>query len=345
MPNCKNLFAIDTHTLGEPTRIIVDGFPEVDGASMMEKKLNLQRNYDHLRRAIIDEPRGHKNMFGAIIMNPTRSEADLGVVFMDSGGYLNMCGHGSIGVATAAVARGFVPVTEPYTEVTLETPAGLIHTKVKVNQGRAKETSIVNVPSFLYRKDLNIHIPEIGEIQLDIAFGGNFFALVNVRNIGIPLHPNYLNRFTEAGAAIRKAVNEQVRIEHPLLPDIHSVDLVEFYQNKPDAMRNVVVFDDNQVDRSPCGTGTSAKIAALCARKELLPGELFISESIMGTKFIGRALKYAHVGDYPAVIPEITGRAYITGENKFLFDDEDPFEYGFSLAEGHERRGIIEQRL
>ncbi|RYL88500.1 proline racemase [Sporolactobacillus sp. THM7-4] len=343
MPSCKNLFAIDSHTLGEPTRIIVDGFPEVDGASMMEKKLNLQRDYDYLRRAVIDEPRGHKNMFGAIIMNPTRSEADLGVVFMDSGGYLNMCGHGSIGVATTAVARGLVPVTEPYTEVTLEAPAGLIHTRVKVEQGRVKETSIVNVPSFLYRKDMNIQIPETGEIQLDIAFGGNFFALVNVRSIGIPLHPKYLNRLMEAGAAIRKAVNEQVQIQHPLLPDIHSVDLVEFYENKPGAMRNVVVFGDNQVDRSPCGTGTSAKIATLCARKELMPGEPFISESITGTQFIGKALKNTRVGDYPAVIPEITGRAYITGENRFLFDDEDPFEYGFTLADGYEGRSVVER--
>lgn len=347
MENCKSLFAIDSHTLGEPTRIIVSGFPEVDGGSMMEKKRKLQKNYDHLRRAIIDEPRGHRNMFGAILMKPTRREADLGVVFMDSGGYLNMCGHGSIGVATVAVARGLVPVTEPYTHVVLESPAGLIHTKVKVERGKVKETTIVNVPSFLFQKDAEITIPGWGTIKLDIAFGGNFFALVDTRELGIPIDQSCLNQFIETGAAVRAAVNQQVQAVHPILGDICSVDLVEFFQTDQEAktMKNVVVFGDNQVDRSPCGTGTSAKIASLCARKKLMIGESFVSESITGTKFTGRAVRRTMVGNYAAIIPEITGRAYLTGENKLLFDHEDPFEFGFSLQETQGRSDRVESGL
>ncbi|MCO7127601.1 proline racemase family protein [Sporolactobacillus shoreicorticis] len=347
MERCESLLAIDSHTLGEPTRIIVEGFPEADGATMMEKKLNLQKNYDHLRRAVIDEPRGHRNMFGAIIMKPTHKDADLGVVFMDSGGYLNMCGHGSIGVATVAVARRLVPVTEPYTSVCLESPAGLIRTRVRVEHGKVKETTIVNVPSFLYRKAVDIHVPGWGTIQADIAFGGNFFALVDSRKMGLPLQMSGLNQLIQAGAAIRKAVNQQVHIFHPLLPDIRSVDLVEFYQTDlmAKAMKNIVVFGDNQVDRSPCGTGTSAKIASLYAQQKLIIDEPFISESITGTKFIGRALKVTTVGSYPAIIPEITGRAYLTGENKLIFDHEDPFEYGFNLADGQRRSDYVERKI
>ncbi|WP_353948429.1 proline racemase family protein [Sporolactobacillus sp. Y61] len=335
----KSLFAIDSHTMGEPTRIILEGFPKVDGETMMEKKNYLKKYYDHLRCAVINEPRGHKDMFGAVLLMPTRREADLGVVFLDGGGYLNMCGHGSMGVATVAVDRGLVPVTEPFTYVTLEAPAGLIHTKVKVENGRAKEVSIINVPAFLYRSDVDIHVPKLGKIQLDIAFGGNFFALVDAEKMGISLVRDDLNKLLEEGIAIRNAVNRQVKIRHPLLPDIHSVDLVEFYgpaQSADATMRNVVVFGEKQVDRSPCGTGTSAKIAQLFAKGKLKIGEYLVNESITGTRFKGCALKETTVKDYPAVIPEITGRAYVTGENRLLFDDQDPFEYGLTSIVGRE---------
>ncbi|QAA21469.1 proline racemase family protein [Sporolactobacillus terrae] len=333
MADDQSLFIIDSHTMGEPTRIIVNGFPEVDGNTIMEKKICLQKNYDHLRRAIINEPRGHRNMFGALLMKPIHKEADLAVIFMDGGGYLNMCGHGSIGVATIAVIRGLVPVTEPYTHVALETPAGLIRTRVKVENGRVKEACMINVPAFLYRKDVAIQVPKWGEIRVDVAFGGNFFALVNAENLGIALIPENLNRLLQIGVDIRESVNQQTVIQHPLLSDIHSVDLVEFFEplHDPRTIRNTVVFGKRQVDRSPCGTGTSAKIASLCARGELKLGEDFVCESIMGTRFTGHALGKTAVGDYPAVIPEITGRAYVTGESRLIFDDEDPFEFGFAL--------------
>lgn len=335
MTGRTSLYAIDSHTMGEPTRIILEGFPEVGGNTIMEKKINLQKNYDYIRRAVINEPRGHRDMFGAVILTPTQSEADLGVVFMDGGGYLNMCGHGSIGAATVAVDQKLVPVVEPYTEVTLEAPAGLIHTRVKVENGKAREVSIVNVPAFLYKKGAVVAVPQLGEVTLDIAFGGNFFALVDVRKLGSDLNPQNLDFLVDAGIAIRDAVNAQIPVQHPLLTDIRSVDLVEFYgpaQSEGAMMRNIVVFGERQVDRSPCGTGTSAKLASLYACGEIKLGEDFIYESIMGTRFRGRALRETTVGEFPAIVPEITGSAYVTGRNTLILDDDDPFEYGFELV-------------
>ena len=334
MTNRKSLYVIDSHTMGEPTRIILDGFPEVSGNTMMEKKINLQNNFDYIRQAIVNEPRGHSDMFGAVIMKSTRQDADLGVIFMDGGGYLNMCGHGSIGAATVAVEQKLVPVEEPFTNVTLDAPAGLIHTRVRVVNGRAKEVSIVNVSAFLYLQDVEVNVPLLGSLKLDIAFGGNFFALVNSEDLQIDIIPQNLDRLVAAGIAIRDAVNKQIHVQHPTIADIHSVDLVEFYgpaRTEGAMLRNVVIFGKKQVDRSPCGTGTSAKVAALYAKGKLKLGEDFIYESIMGTKFKGRVLKETTVGNYKAVIPEITGRAYVTGINTLVFDDEDPFQDGFAL--------------
>ncbi|MFX3616538.1 MAG: proline racemase family protein [Sporolactobacillus sp.] len=334
MAGDQKFFAIDTHTMGEPTRVILNGFPLIPGTSMMEKKIYLQKNFDYIRQTLVNEPRGHRDMFGAVILAPTCPGADIGVIFMDGGGYLNMCGHGSIGVATVAVERGLIPVIEPYTDVVLETPSGLIHTRVKVEKGRVKEVSIVNVPAFLYRKDQRVAVSGLGEIKLDIAFGGNFFALVNAEQIDVAIETKNLGSLLRYGLAIREAVNQQIAVSHPILADIHTVDLVEFFgpaQSPAASLRNVVVFGKEQMDRSPCGTGTSAKLATLYARGQLKLNEDFVYESIMGTRFRGRALRETRVGRYPAIIPEITGQAFIIGENRLVIDEEDPLKFGFLL--------------
>lgn len=328
--------AIDSHTMGEPTRVIYDGFPPLEGASMMERKHCLERNFDHFRRALMLEPRGHRDMFGALLTDPISPEADLGVIFMDSGGYLNMCGHGSIGSATVAVETGLVPVTEPYTQVVLETPAGLVRASVRVENGRALEASILNVPSFLYRENLTLEVPPYGTVSFDISFGGSFFALVDSASIGIPLTLDNLGRLTRFGVALRDAINRSIPVHHPYL-DIHTVDLVEIYgpADRPEADRkNVVIFGDAQADRSPCGTGTSAKLAALCAKGMLSPGEKFIYESITGSLFRGEVAGNTQAGEYQAVIPRITGSAYITGFNQWVLDPTDPLREGFLMGRG-----------
>ena len=326
---------IDSHTMGEPTRIIYDGIPEPSGRTMMEKKQYMQEHYDFLRAALMLEPRGHRDMFGAMLTEPVNEETDVGVIYLNSGGYLNMCGHGSIGVASMLVDTKMVDVHEPYTEVVLDSPSGLIRTKVHVVNGKAADVSIYNVPSFLYRKNLKTET-EWGTVTYDISFGGSFFALVDADRIGLVLDPSHMEEITRLGMELLEKINASVEIRHPTL-DITTVDLVEFYTRKADSgasMKNCVIFGDAQADRSPCGTGTSAKLATLYARGELGLHEEFIYESITGSKFRGEAVEETEVGGYRAIIPKITGSAYITGMNSWIIDPDDPLRYGFLLDSG-----------
>ncbi|WMJ88185.1 proline racemase family protein [Anaerocolumna sp. MB42-C2] len=322
---------VDSHTMGEPTRIVTKGFPELLGDTMIERKKYLEEHFDHYRTALMLEPRGHKDMFGAVLTEPISKEADLGVIFMDTGGYLNMCGHGSIGSSTVAVETGLVKVTEPYTDVVLEAPAGLIHARVKVENGRAIETSILNVPSFLYQSDVEVPIDGYGKINLDISFGGSFFAMVDAEKMGLSVGTENIEEITVLGMKILKKINDTVIVKHPYL-DINTVDLVEFYcrtANPSANKKNVVIFGDRQVDRSPCGTGTSAKLALLYAKGQIKIGEEFIYESITGSMFKGIIMKESLVGGYKGVIPQITGSAYITGFNRWVIDETDPLKNGF----------------
>ena len=330
----KSLYAIDSHTMGEPNRTIIDGLPPIPGKTMVEKKAYLETNLDHIRTAVMHEPRGHNDMFGSIITTPTVPEADLGIIFMDGGGYLNMCGHGTIGAATIAVENNMVKVTEPVTEIVLEAPAGLVKAKVKVENGKAKEVSIINVPSFLYKKDVQVELPDVGKVTFDISFGGSFFAIVKDSELKVSIEPANTNIIIERAMKLRDIINKEIKIEHPIKKHIKTVDLIEIYgepKSEDADYQNVVVFGSGQADRSPCGTGTSAKIATLYARGELGINEPFIYESIIGTKFKGRVLEETKVGEFDAIIPEITGSAYITGFNKLVIDDEDPVKYGFLL--------------
>lgn len=331
----KGLHAVDSHTMGEPTRIVIGGIPQIPGKSMPDKKQYLVDHMDYIRTAIMHEPRGHNDMFGSIITGTTMDEADFGIIFMDGGGYLNMCGHGSIGAATVAVETGIVPMVEPVTNVNMEAPAGLIKAKVKVENKKVKEVSIVNVPAFLYKKDLTVHIPSLGkDVKFDISFGGSFFAIVPAKELGIAVDIKNVDELKKVALEMRDIINRDIEIQHPTLSHIKTVDLVEIYDapTHPEATyKNVVIFGEGQVDRSPCGTGTSAKMATLHAKGELKVGEKFVYESIIGTLFKGEILEETKVADYDAVIPQITGAAYITGFNHFVIDEEDPVKYGFTV--------------
>ena len=330
----KTIEAIDTHTMGQPTRIVRGGIINIRGETMAEKKQYLIEKMDHVRCSLMHEPRGHSNMFGAIYTRPCHPEADFGMIFMDAGGYLNMCGHGSIGAVTASIATGAIEAAELYNEVKIDTPAGLIRTKAKVHDGIVEEVSIYNVPSFLYKQDVEVDVPGWGVIKLDIAFGGSFFALVDFKEIGYAIKPENVMQLAKVGMEIRESINWQVEMQHPELKHINTCDLVKFYSppTHPDAhYKNAVVFGQGQVDRSPCGTGTCAKLAALYAKGEIKEGEVVVNESIIGTLFKGKIIGTCKVGEFDAIIPEITGSAYITGFNTFVFDDKDPVKDGFIL--------------
>lgn len=338
---------IDSHTEGEATRIVYDGFPDLPGDTMMDKKKYVIENYDFLRTALMLEPRGHRDMFGAILTTPVHEEADFGVIFMDSGSYLNMCGHGSIGTAAMLVETGMVTVTEPYTEVVLDAPSGVIRTKVHVVDGKAVEVSILNVPSFLYEENLSVNIEGWGDIRYDVSFGGSFFALVNAEDIGLVLEIEQIDNIIELGMKIRDKVNREIQIHHPYL-DIHTVDLVEFYSHtsNPKAnMKNCVVFGDAQADRSPCGTGTSAKLAALYHKGEIGVDDSFAYESITGSIFRGEIDRIVEIDNKASIIPRITGSAWITGLNEWIIDENDPLGNGFLLGKQEKREDKTRTRI
>lgn len=325
--------AVDTHTVGEFTRIITSGFPELVGDTMIERKNFLAKHYDKYRQALMFEPRGHHDMFGALLTDPIHEECDFGIIYMDTGDYLNMCGHGTIGAVTAIIESGLVPAVEPYTEVVLDAPAGIIRTKAEVKDGKVLNVTLTNVPSFLYKENLKTVI-DGKEITYDISFGGSFFALVDVEQLGWEVTPKNIPMLTEFGMKVIKQANEEVKLQHPEL-DITSVDLAELYCSSPTPgcdKRNVVIFGDNMADRSPCGTGTSAKLAALHARGEIAVGEPFIYESFIGSQFKGVILKETKVAEYNAVIPQVTGSAYVTGLATYVIDSDDPLKYGFQVG-------------
>jgi proline racemase len=330
----KSIHAIDSHTMGEPTRIITGGMPKIPGDTMEKKRAYLESNLDYIRTAVMHEPRGHKDMFGSILVEPISEEADYGIIFMDGGGYLKMCGHGSIGAVTAIVETGMVEVVEPVTKVVLDSPAGLIRAEVEVRNEKAGQVTLTNVPSFLYKEDLIINVKGLGDIKVDIAFGGSFFALVDVEQLNLDICASNVSEITQTAMKIRDEVNKSIIVAHPFLLDIKTVDLVEFY-GKPKTLganlQNVVIFGSGQIDRSPCGTGTSAKLATLYAKGKLKINEPFVYESITGTMFTGLVTKEVMVGEHKGIIPQIKGRAYITGFNHFIIDEEDPLKYGFIL--------------
>ncbi|HBF4557030.1 proline racemase [Clostridioides difficile] len=330
----RSIQAIDSHTAGEATRIVVGGIPNIKGNSMPEKKEYLEENLDYLRTAIMLEPRGHNDMFGSVMTQPCCPDADFGIIFMDGGGYLNMCGHGTIGAMTAAIETGVVPAVEPVTHVVMEAPAGIIRGDVTVVDGKAKEVSFLNVPAFLYKEGVEVDLPGVGTVKFDISFGGSFFAIIHASQLGLKIEPQNAGKLTELAMKLRDIINDKIEIQHPTLAHIKTVDLVEIYDEPthPEATyKNVVIFGQGQVDRSPCGTGTSAKLATLHAKGELKVGEKFVYESILGTLFKGEIVEETKVADFNAVVPKITGSAYITGFNHFVIDEEDPLKHGFIL--------------
>ncbi len=327
--------AIDTHTAGEPTRTIIGGIPHIPGESMSEKMQYFQKRYDDIRCALMYEPRGHEVMSGVVITSPCCQDADVGAIFIEVGGYLPMCGHDTIGCCTALINAGMVAVTEPVTTIRLDTPAGLVIANAVVEGQIVKEVTFQNVPAFLYKADLEVYVSGYGNVILDVAYGGNFYALLEVDQVGVQLKPTQAAELVKAAHAVRSAVNEQLRVQHPEKDFIQGVTHVEFYgpPTVPEAdAKNAVVILPGSIDRSPCGTGTSAKLAMLHAKGELEKGQEYVHESIIGTIFRAEIVDTACVGEYPAIIPQITGQAYVTGMHQFVIDPADPLRRGFLLS-------------
>lgn len=322
--------AVDTHTEGMPTRVITSGVGTLPGATMAERRRFLMTKRDDLRTLLMYEPRGHAAMSGAILQPPTRSDADMGVVFIEVSGCLPMCGHGSIGVATALVETGMIDVVEPVTTVRLDTPAGLVELRVSVHDGHATSVELRNVPAFLAVRDAAIDVPDLGRLTVDVAWGGNFYTILPADAAGLTLEPRQHDQIVATGLHIINAVNEQLSFTHPATDDKYRCHHVIF---TGPGTRSAVAIHPGWIDRSPCGTGTSARMAQLHARGKLPLRTPFTHSSLIGSTFTGELVEEVDLAGQPAVIPLVRGRAWLTGLSTYLLDPDDPFPTGFLIGE------------
>ncbi|MFJ8526702.1 proline racemase family protein [Bacillus sp. NPDC094106] len=324
---------IDTHTGGNPTRTLISGLPKLVGTTMAEKMLHMKTEYDWIRQFLMNEPRGHDVMSGALLTDPCHPEADIGVIYIETGGYLPMCGHDTIGVCTALVESGLIPVYEPVTSLKLDTPAGFVEVDISVENGKAKEVSFCNIPAFLLKR-VCVNAEGIGYIDADIAYGGNFYAIIDAKLVGLDLVPENASQIIETAIHIRNTINEKFEVIHPQYPFIKGLTHIEFYTDSTHEkanVKNTVVVPPGGIDRSPCGTGTSAKLAVLYANKKISIQEEFIHESIVGSLFKGCVLETTYVENIEAVVTKITGSAWLMGMHRFIYHEEDPLKEGFLL--------------
>lgn len=328
------IYAIDAHTAGEPLRVIVAGFPDLPGATILERRRIAKEKHDHLRTALMWEPRGHADMYGCIITPPVSPEADFGVLFLHNEGFSTMCGHGIIAVTKVALETGLLAPREPETMVKIDTPAGLVTAFAVIDRRKVTRVYFHNVPSFVVELDATVTVPGLGEVRYDLAFGGAFYAYVQAEPLGLALTPDHYRELIEAGMRIKRAVMSRRNIEHPFEPDLGFLYGTIFI-GKPLAKdahsRNVCIFAGGEVDRSPTGTGVSGRMAIHYARRDIGIGDPLIIESIIGSRFIGSVVSTTQFGAFSAVIPRVEGRAFIVGKNEFLIDPDDPLREGFIL--------------
>jgi trans-L-3-hydroxyproline dehydratase len=330
----RTIRTIDAHTGGEPLRIIVSGLPELPGDTILARRRHVMKNLDDVRRALMWEPRGHREMYGCVITPPVTGNADFGVIFLHTEGYSTMCGHGIIAVTMVAVETGLVKKQEGETVVRINSPAGLVTAHARVTDGRVRTVYFHNVPSFVVGLDQSVDVPGLGVIHYDLAFGGAFYAYVDAAEIGLACAPNDHAALVEKGMMIKRAVAASRPIVHPFEDDLSFLYGTIFIAPPAGAgvdSRNVCVFADGELDRSPTGTGVSGRMAIHYARNQIRLNQAMVIESIIGSRFIGKVVRTTTFGPYQAVIPEVEGAAFICGRHEFLIDPADPLRHGFLL--------------
>jgi 4-hydroxyproline epimerase len=329
----KKFFCIDAHTCGNPVRLVAGGGPLLEGDSMMEKRLHFLREYDWIRKGLMFEPRGHDMMSGSILYPPHDPQNDMGVLFIETSGCLPMCGHGTIGTITIAIEEGLVTPKTPG-QLRIETPAGLVLIEYKQEGKKVLSVKLTNVPAFLYASNLEVECPDLGKIKVDVAYGGNFYAIVDPQENFPGLEHYTADQLISWSSTCRKLLNEQYSFIHPENENIQGLSHL-LWTGKPIAptstARNAVFYGDKAIDRSPCGTGTSARMAQWYAKGKLKKGDAFIHESIIGSTFTGRIEAVTMVNGQPAIIPSIEGWARVTGYNTIIIDDDDPYAHGFQV--------------
>ena len=328
----QRITTIDAHTGGEPFRIITGGLPALQGDTILARRRYMTDHLDHLRTALMWEPRGHADMYGCIITPPVSPEADFGVLFLHNAGYSSMCGHGIIAVTTVAIETGMIEAVEPVTTLRIDAPAGMVTACARVENRRVKRVFFHNVPSFVVVRDQMVEVPGLGPVSVDIAYGGAFYAFVKARDLSVTTTPKDFNELIARGMAVKRAVMAAGPITHPFeaeLSFLYGTIIIGPPRSQGAHSSNVCIFADGEVDRSPTGTGVSARLALHYARKEIGMNEPIVIESILGSRFTGRVVESTTFGPYAAVIPEVEGCAWITGRNEFFMDPADPLKNGF----------------
>lgn len=331
----RRIETIESHTGGEPLRIVVDGVPDLEGETILERRRQLQAEHDDIRTALMWEPRGHTDMYGAILTEPVTDEADVGVLFTTNEGYSSMCGHGIIALGTALVETGMLPASPPTEDVAFDTPAGLVTSTARLDGGKVSSVSFENVPSFAPLLDATVDVPEHGSVEFDLGYGGAFYAYCDADQLGLDLSPDNTDKIRRTGMAIKRAVADTYTVDHPVEDDLSFLYGTIFREPSATAgcdSRNVCVFADGQIDRSPTGTGVSGRLAIRNERGDLKAGDEFVVESIVGITFRGEFSRETTYGGYDAVVPDITGSAHVTGRSKFVIDPEDPLRDGFFIS-------------
>lgn len=328
------LQAVDYHTAGEPFRILTEGAPSLKGEDVLAKRRYAMKEVDEIRQLVINEPRGHADMYGCFVTEPNDQAADLGVVFFHNAGYSTACGHGTIALVSWALENDVVRASEPETHVVVDVPSGRLQTTARVTDAKVRSVRFQNVPAFVYEEDIQLNT-FVGSVTCDIAFGGAFYASLDSAALGLAVEPSNITQFIELGREIKRLLESSRRVVHPLEPELRDIYGVIFFQEEtPEptlTQRNVTIFADGEVDRSPCGSGTSARLALLEQRGQITRDEPFRHRSIVGTEFDAVIVGVAEVDGSPAVVTEVEGSAFLTGRHEFVLDLDDPLGTGFQL--------------
>ena len=329
----KKFFCVDAHTCGNPVRLVAGGGPMLDGNSMMEKRLHFLREFDWIRKGLMFEPRGHDMMSGSILYPPSDPANDVGVLFIETSGCLPMCGHGTIGTITIAIEEGLVSPKTPGV-LRMETPAGLVLISYKQEGKKVRSVKLVNVKSFLAAESITVECPGLGTLIADVAYGGNFYAIIDPQQNFTGLQNYTADQLISWSRICRQRINENYQFVHPENEHIRGCSHIMWTGDVLDASstaRNAVFYGDKAIDRSPCGTGTSARMAQWYAKGKLRKGDAFVHESIIGSKFIGTIEEETTIAGKPAIAPGIEGWAMVTGYNTIIIDDDDPYAHGFQV--------------
>ena len=330
----QKITTIDAHTAGEPLRVIITGFPELAGSTILQRRQFAKERLDHLRTALMWEPRGHADMYGCLLTPPVSTDADFGVLFLHNEGYSTMCGHAIIAITKVVLQTGVFEMTEPETALKIDTPAGPVQSYARVSAGQVQSVRFHNVPSFALALDEAVEVPGLGRVRYDLAFGGAFYVFVGAADAGLQCTPAHFRELIQKGMAIRRAVMQSREIPHPFEEDLGFLYGTIFTGEAEKAgnhSRHVCIFAEGEVDRSPTGTGVSARLAILHARGEIDLHDSITIESILGTRFGGQVVQTTKFGPHAAVVPEVEGTAHITGVNTFVLDPDDPLRHGFIL--------------